>query len=106
MNEVREQVFKYIPVIARPLVLQGMMHPVTWTPAYADTTVSLHSTQIWTHVAERCTLIASMTPCTQNVYCIKVFIGDQPCQYIQPEFDTPTQYISAMKFGFYYTGCP
>jgi len=40
MNEVREQVFKYIPVIARPLVLQGMMHPTVWTHPYADTTVS------------------------------------------------------------------
>lgn len=40
INEVREQVFKYIPVIARPLVLQGVVHPAIWTPAYADTAVS------------------------------------------------------------------
>jgi len=40
INEVREQVFKYIPVIARPLVLQGVVHPTMWTPAYADTAVS------------------------------------------------------------------
>jgi len=40
IGEVREQVFKYIPVIARPLVLQGVAHPAIWTPAYADTAVS------------------------------------------------------------------
>ncbi|XP_063239113.1 voltage-dependent calcium channel subunit alpha-2/delta-4 [Bacillus rossius redtenbacheri] len=37
MTEVREQVLKYIDVIARPLVLQGVVHPVVWTHAYADT---------------------------------------------------------------------
>ncbi|KDR23040.1 Voltage-dependent calcium channel subunit alpha-2/delta-3 [Zootermopsis nevadensis] len=47
MNEVREQVFKYIPVIARPLVLQGTMHPVTWTPAYADTADPTLAAWLW-----------------------------------------------------------
>ncbi|XP_018912174.2 LOW QUALITY PROTEIN: voltage-dependent calcium channel subunit alpha-2/delta-3 [Bemisia tabaci] len=38
MDEVQDQVQKYIPVIARPLVLQGVEHPVTWTHAFVDIT--------------------------------------------------------------------
>nr|CAD7400769.1 unnamed protein product [Timema poppensis] len=40
MYEAKEQTLKYIDVIARPLVLQGTVHPISWTHAYADTTVS------------------------------------------------------------------
>ncbi|XP_015587853.1 voltage-dependent calcium channel subunit alpha-2/delta-3 isoform X2 [Cephus cinctus] len=36
LQEIQEQVLKYIPVVARPLVLQGKEHPVVWTHAYAD----------------------------------------------------------------------
>ncbi|XP_044742062.1 voltage-dependent calcium channel subunit alpha-2/delta-3 [Chrysoperla carnea] len=38
LEEVDEQVLKYIPVIARPLVLQGIEHPTTWTHAFVDLT--------------------------------------------------------------------
>lgn len=40
MAEVREQVLNYIPVMARPLVLNRTTHPIIWTPIYADITVS------------------------------------------------------------------
>lgn len=41
MAEVREQVLQYVPVMARPMVLGKSVHPVIWTPVYADVTVSL-----------------------------------------------------------------
>jgi len=36
LAEVKEQVLKYIPVMARPLVLLRERHPVRWTGVYAD----------------------------------------------------------------------
>lgn len=39
LAEVREQVLQYIPVMARPLVLNRTNHPIIWTPVYADITV-------------------------------------------------------------------
>ncbi|XP_067204324.1 voltage-dependent calcium channel subunit alpha-2/delta-3 isoform X2 [Linepithema humile] len=38
-EEVREQVLKYIPVVARPMVLQDVVHPIVWTHTYADITL-------------------------------------------------------------------
>lgn len=38
LDEVREQVLKYISIVARPLVLQNV-HPIVWTHTYADITV-------------------------------------------------------------------
>ena len=40
LAEVKEQVLKYIPVMARPLVLFRETHPVKWTGVYADIEVS------------------------------------------------------------------
>lgn len=37
LSEVREQVQRYLPVMARPMVL-GHHHPVSWTGAYGDET--------------------------------------------------------------------
>lgn len=38
LDEVAEEVLKYVNVIAAPLVLQKEEHPPTWTHAYIDTT--------------------------------------------------------------------
>lgn len=46
-EEVREQVLKYIPVVARPLVLQGEKHPIVWTHTYADITVRNARIQVY-----------------------------------------------------------
>ena len=43
LAEVKEQVLKYIPVMARPLVLLREQHPVRWTGVYADIEVG-HNT--------------------------------------------------------------
>jgi voltage-dependent calcium channel alpha-2/delta-4 len=40
LDEVAEEVLKYVNVIATPLVLQAVQHPPTWTHAFADQTVS------------------------------------------------------------------
>lgn len=40
LDEVQEKVLKYINVIARPMVLQEVDHPVTWTHIYTDITVN------------------------------------------------------------------
>lgn len=40
LAEVREQILQYIPVIARPLVLNKTHHPVVWSQVYADVVVS------------------------------------------------------------------
>lgn len=39
LDEVAEEVLKYVNVIARPLVLQQREHPPTWTHAFADLSV-------------------------------------------------------------------
>ncbi|KAG5680433.1 hypothetical protein PVAND_009941 [Polypedilum vanderplanki] len=36
LAEVREQVLEYIPVMARPLVLNRTHHPIVWSHIYAD----------------------------------------------------------------------
>lgn len=40
-SEVREQVLRYIPVMARPLVLGKHKHPIIWSHVYADIVVSI-----------------------------------------------------------------
>ena len=44
LAEVKEQVLKYIPVMARPLVLLRETHPVRWTGVYADIEVGIAKT--------------------------------------------------------------
>lgn len=46
LAEVRETVQQYIPVMARPLVLNGI-HPITWTPAYGELTYQILTDWIW-----------------------------------------------------------
>ena len=47
LAEVKEQVLKYIPVMARPLVLLREQHPIRWTGVYADIEVSNEHTKSW-----------------------------------------------------------
>ncbi|XP_071635813.1 voltage-dependent calcium channel subunit straightjacket isoform X2 [Temnothorax longispinosus] len=45
--EVREEVLKYVPVMARPLVLGRTDHPTIWTPVYADVTDPKMTDWMW-----------------------------------------------------------
>ncbi|XP_032664937.1 voltage-dependent calcium channel subunit alpha-2/delta-3 isoform X3 [Odontomachus brunneus] len=45
--EVREEVLKYVPVMARPLVLGRTDHPTIWTPVYADITDPKMTDSLW-----------------------------------------------------------
>merc|ERR1719211_633181 len=47
LAEVKEQVLKYIPVMARPLVLLRDQHPVRWTGVYADIEDPKTSRWLW-----------------------------------------------------------
>ncbi|XP_043672455.1 voltage-dependent calcium channel subunit alpha-2/delta-3 isoform X1 [Vespula pensylvanica] len=47
LAEVREEVLKYIPVMARPLVLGRTDHPTIWTPVYADITDPKMTDWVW-----------------------------------------------------------
>ncbi|KAK6642464.1 hypothetical protein RUM43_003966 [Polyplax serrata] len=47
LAEVREQVLHYIPVMARPLVLNRTNHPIVWTPVYADVTDPKMTDWLW-----------------------------------------------------------
>ena len=40
LAEVKEQVLKYVPVMARPMVMYRNEHPIQWTGVYADVEVS------------------------------------------------------------------
>ncbi|XP_020292815.1 voltage-dependent calcium channel subunit alpha-2/delta-3 isoform X2 [Pseudomyrmex gracilis] len=46
-EEVREQVLTYIPIVARPLVLQEKEHPIVWTHTYADITNPALAAWLW-----------------------------------------------------------
>lgn len=52
LAEVREQVLNYIPVMARPLVLNKTYHPIIWSQFYADTKEP-KMTDWWWEVKER-----------------------------------------------------
>lgn len=43
LDEVHEEVLKYVDVIATPLVLQDKEHPPTWTHAFTDKTVTIEN---------------------------------------------------------------
>ncbi|XP_075216891.1 voltage-dependent calcium channel subunit straightjacket isoform X2 [Lycorma delicatula] len=45
--EVQEQVLQYVPVMARPMVLQRDEHPIIWTPVYADITDPRMTDWLW-----------------------------------------------------------
>ncbi|KAG9433939.1 voltage-dependent calcium channel subunit alpha-2/delta-3 precursor [Apis mellifera carnica] len=47
LAEVREEVLKYVPVMARPLVLGRTDHPTIWTPVYADVTDPKMTDWLW-----------------------------------------------------------
>lgn len=47
LAEVREQVLHYVPVMARPLVLGRVDHPIIWTPVYADVTDPKMTDWLW-----------------------------------------------------------
>ena len=48
LGEVKEQVLKYIPVMARPMVMYRDKHPIIWTGVYADIEVGiLNFTTFW-----------------------------------------------------------
>ncbi|XP_060667077.1 voltage-dependent calcium channel subunit alpha-2/delta-3 [Drosophila nasuta] len=65
LDEVHEEVLKYVDVIATPLVLQDVQHPPTWTHAFTDKTYDpLNSTERRPRL-----MIAVGVPAFDRSYC-------------------------------------
>jgi voltage-dependent calcium channel alpha-2/delta-3 len=47
LGEVKEQVLKYVPVMARPMVMYRDKHPIVWTGVYADIEQKPTEKPIW-----------------------------------------------------------
>ncbi|CAG9855322.1 unnamed protein product [Phyllotreta striolata] len=86
LEQVSVSVIQYVNVIARPLVLQGEDHPVSWTHAYADVTYDrkldqtvIEPYRLLTSVAIPCydTKINKMND-TRTAYLLGVAATDVP----------------------------
>lgn len=86
LEQVSVSVIQYVNVIARPLVLQGEDHPVSWTHAYADVTYDskldqtvIEPYRLLTSVAIPCydTRINKMND-TRTAYLLGVAATDVP----------------------------
>lgn len=67
LGEVKEQVLKYIPVMARPMVMYRDKHPIVWTGVYADIEVSLSLEKFF-----RITLKKIQVPDESPIWMIKL----------------------------------
>ncbi|XP_042222529.1 voltage-dependent calcium channel subunit alpha-2/delta-3-like [Homarus americanus] len=95
LAEVREQVLKYIPVMARPMVMYQSNHPHRWTGVYADIADPKQTEWLW-EVRER----KRQMDRTKLWRKLKTLVNNKDTGHFHPRhLDDPVELEKYLKYG-------